>query len=230
MRKEPLFRPDVRLAPWDDRAFAELAVSGVSERSESPLRWRWHTTLARRGTQGRPLADVHVEARTLGPLALRRTVRLRTSDSSVCLELGRGLELGVGMPKWLRRASAFAGDEAIGSMAIGRASVALAGPLGEGLQGAWCFEGRLLGYIGLPEPVAYGGVCWAGRGLGELLAPRLHTYHEALVCRSVPLWRDAADVIDGPSRRWMLALTALVAFCAAVGQEWHSHQPGEDNH
>jgi hypothetical protein len=230
MRREPLIRPDVRLGPWSDRAFAELGVSGMSERSESPLRSLWHTTLVRRGKQGPPLVDVRVETRTLGPLALRRTVRLKTSDSSVCLELGRGLELGVGMPKWLRRARAFAGDEAIGTLEIGRGSVALTGPPGEGQQGAWSFEGRLLGYVGLPEPVAYGAVCWAGRSLGELLAPRLHTYHEALVCGSVPLWRGVGDVIDGPSRRWMLALTALVAYYAAAGQEWHSHQPGQDSH
>src|SRR4051812_16079172 len=68
MRKAPLTRSDVRLAPWDDRAFPDLAVSGMSERFESPLRSRWHTTLIRRGTQGRPLVDIDVEARTLGPL------------------------------------------------------------------------------------------------------------------------------------------------------------------
>jgi hypothetical protein len=35
------------------------------------------------------------------------------------------------------------------------------------------------------------------------------------------LWRDVEHVPNGSARRWMLALTALAAFGATVGQEWH---------
>jgi hypothetical protein len=218
-------RPALKLAPWSDQSLAELGVSLACERSGRPLRSRWHTTLVRGGVQGRPLADVSVEARTLGPVALRRTVRLETSDRSVRLELGRGLELGIGMPKWLRSARAFVQEEAVGALTIGPGLVTLAAAGGDG-PGTWRFDGRLLGYVGLPDPVVYGEACWAGRRLGELLAPRLHTYHRALACRTVPLWRRVDPVLDEPARRWVLALTALVLFCVAVGHDWHDHQPG----
>jgi hypothetical protein len=91
--------------------------------------------------------------------------------------------------------------------------------------GVWRFDGRLLGYVGLPDPVAYGAVTWAGRLVGELLAPRLHSYRAGLR-GGAPLWRGVASVIDGPTRDWMFTLTALVMFCAAVGEEWYDHQPG----
>ena len=43
--------------------------------------------------------------------------------------------------------------------------------------------------------------------------------------RSGTLWRGVDHVLNESARRWMLALTALAAFGATVGQEWHGHQP-----
>lgn len=198
----------------------------VSERSDTLLGYHWHTTLAPPGSGNRALADVSVRVRTVGPLATRRTVSVVTSDQCVRLELGWGLELGVGMPKWLRSGRAYSDDEAIGGLAIGRGVVTLLDPSGQGTQGAWRFEGQLLGYHGFPEPVVYGEVCLRGQRLGELLVPRLHTYDKALSRSTVPLWRGVRDGIDEPARRWMLALTTLALFCVAAGQDHHAHQPG----
>jgi hypothetical protein len=39
------------------------------------------------------------------------------------------------------------------------------------------------------------------------------------------LWRGVEHVLNESARRWMLALTALAAFGATVGQKWHGHQP-----
>src|SRR4051794_18217658 len=99
-----------RLASWSDQSLASIGVSRVSERLEPLLGSRWHTPLAPPGSGSLALADVSVDVRTVGPLATRRTVCVLTSDLCVRLELGCGLELGVGMPKWLRSGRAFSGD------------------------------------------------------------------------------------------------------------------------
>jgi len=206
--------------------FGELALGGRTERWTTLFGSRWHTTLMRRDAQGRPVANVFVEVRTLGPFATRRTVRMETAARSVRLELNRGLELGIGMPKWLRRATAIVDGETIGVLTIEPGRVTMGPADGAGIQGEWRFEGRLLGYMGLPDPVVFGAVTMNGGMAGELSAPRLHTYHEALGRGGTPLWRGVPSLIDGPVRDWMLALTALVLYCASVGEEWHDHRPG----
>jgi len=206
--------------------FGELALDGRMERSTNLFGSHWHTMLRQRDAQGRLVADVSVEIRTLGPFATRRTVRLETADRSVRLELGRGLELGIGMPKWLRSATVFVDDQLIGVLTISPGQVTMASANEARIQGEWHFDGRLLGYVGLPDPVVFGAVTVNGGMVGELLAPRLHTYHEALVRGGAPLWRKVSSSIDAPVRAWMLALTALVLYCASVGEEWHEHRPG----
>jgi len=218
-----------RLAPWTDQLLCELGLDGRSERSTGLFRTHWHTLLVSRGARRRLIADLSVESCTIGPIATRRTVRLRTSEHDIRLELGRGLELGVGMPKWLRSATGFINEERIGVLAIRPGEVTIAQSPDAKPVGAWHFDGKLLGYIGLQDPVVYGAVTSADQPIGELMAPRLHTYHQGLVRGGTPLWRSIVSDIDEPARRWMLALTALALFCIAVGYEWHDHRPGRGN-
>src|SRR5262249_34422870 len=152
------------------QAFAQLGWGRRSQYSEYPFWSQYLGTLNPLKQQGRPLANVSCEVRKVGPFALRRTVRIETSDRILRLELGRGLELGVGMPKWLRSARAFVQDKEIGTLRIERGLVNLLSPSGTECQGTWRFEGRLLSYIGTPKPIVYGDVEWAGKRLGELLA------------------------------------------------------------
>jgi hypothetical protein len=160
-----------------------------------------------------------------GPFAFRRTVLLETADRTVRLELGKGLELGVGMPKWLKSGQVFVNDEELGSLTIGPGSVALAAPASAERVGTWRFAGRLLSYIGYKEPVVYGEVELQGKPLGELFVPRLDTFHERMRYENVHLWRKIAIDLDEISCRWMLALTALTGFCLMVSQSWHNDQP-----
>jgi hypothetical protein len=168
--------------------------------------------------------------RLFGPFALRRTVLVETADHTVRLELGKGLELGIGMPKWLKCGQVYVNDEDVGALKIGPGAVALLAPASAESVGSWRFAGQLLSYIGYKEePIAYGAVELQGRSLGELLVPRLDTFHERIWHENVHLWRRLAGDVDETACRWMLGLTALAGFCLMASQEWHEHQPRRIN-
>src|SRR5262249_22163243 len=147
-----------QLAPWTDAAFADLRWDGRSRQSASLSRLQWQGVLANRKQRDRPLAHFSSDIRLFGPFALRRTALIETSNCTVRLELGRRLELGVGMPKWLKSGQVFVNDEELGKLSIGRGLVAFGTASGAESLGKWRFEGGLLSYMGTPEPVIFGEV------------------------------------------------------------------------